>query len=567
MRDITLAETIYPKFTTRAFATGVPTTLAGTPVISAYENDSLTQITAGITLGVDHDSVTGLNMVTVVATGANGFESGKEYHLVITTGTVGGVSVVGEVVGEFTIDSSAALKAVDLLNDVAATDIVSAGAITTSSGAVSNVTTVATTTTNTDMRGTDSAATAAALTTAQNDLDVITGADGVNLLSATQASIDAIEVDTNSLNDTKIPDTISLAAINAEADTALTDIGLDHLISAAVVGADVTDNSIVAKLVSASATADWDDFVNTTDALQAIRDRGDAAWITGAGGSDRLLMVDTTIATLASQTSFTLTAGSADDDAYNNCTIVIEDVSTSTQKAVGMVIDYTGATKTVTLKEALAFTVSTTDKVYILAENSLKSTTANRQLDVTATGAAGIDWGNVENPTTAVDLSGTDIQLCDTVTTNSDMRGTDSAATSAALTTAQNDLDIITGADGVNLLSATQASIDAIEIDTSTTIPGIIDDLAIKKNTAFSNFEFLMVLSSDDVSPATGKTVTGQRSIDGGAFASVSGTIAEVSNGIYQFDALAADTNGDVITWRFSNADCNDTFITFKTVQ
>lgn len=37
------------------------------------------------------------------------------------------------------------------LNDVAATDIVSAGAITTSAGAVSNVTLVATTTTNTDM--------------------------------------------------------------------------------------------------------------------------------------------------------------------------------------------------------------------------------------------------------------------------------------------------------------------------------------------------------------------------------------------------------------------------------
>ena len=42
--------------------------------------------------------------------------------------------------------------------------------------------------------------------------------------------------------------------------------------------------------------------------------------------------------------------------------------------------------------------------------------TAGNTLDVTATGAAGIDWGNVENATTAVDLSGTDIQLCDTTT-------------------------------------------------------------------------------------------------------------------------------------------------------
>jgi len=42
------------------------------------------------------------------------------------------------------------------------------------------------------------------------------------------------------------------------------------------------------------------------------------------------------------------------------------------------------------------------------------------------------------------------------------MRGTDSAALATSLVTAQNDLDILTGADGVNLLSATQAKIDAI---------------------------------------------------------------------------------------------------------
>lgn len=55
------------------------------------------------------------------------------------------------------------------------------------------------------------------------------------------------------------------------------------------------------------------------------------------------------------------------------------------------------------------------------AAGPLQSTTAGRTLDVTATGAAGIDWGNVENQSTAVDLSGTDIQLCDTVTTNTDL--------------------------------------------------------------------------------------------------------------------------------------------------
>jgi hypothetical protein len=110
-------------------------------------------------------------------------------------------------------------------------------------------------------------------------------AGGLAISDAGGLDLDAILVDTNSLNDTKIPDTISLAAINAQVDTALTDIGLDHLVSTSVIGTDVADNSIFARLVSSAATADWDTYDNTTDSLQSLRDRGDAAWTTGGGGS------------------------------------------------------------------------------------------------------------------------------------------------------------------------------------------------------------------------------------------------------------------------------------------
>lgn len=50
------------------------------------------------------------------------------------------------------------------------------------------------------------------------------------------------------------------------------------------------------------------------------------------------------------------------------------------------------------------------------AAGPLQSTVSGRKLDVTATGAAGIDWGNVENETTTLDLSNTSINLCDTTT-------------------------------------------------------------------------------------------------------------------------------------------------------
>ena len=86
-----------------------------------------------------------------------------------------------------------------------------------------------------------------------------------------------------------------------------------------------------------------------------------------------------------------------------------------------------------------------------------------------------------------------------------------------------------------------------------------------KKNEALSDIEFLMVDGTDFATPETGLTVSGTRSIDGGAFAAVSGTIAEVGNGIYQFDAAAADMNGSIITFRFTATGAAATFITLRT--
>jgi hypothetical protein len=106
VRDITLGETIDFKFTTRDEA-GLPTVLTGSPAVSAYVGNGTTQITAGITLTASFDSVTGLNNVRVVASSGNGFANQTDVSLVITTGTVDSVSVVGEVVGEFTIGRSA----------------------------------------------------------------------------------------------------------------------------------------------------------------------------------------------------------------------------------------------------------------------------------------------------------------------------------------------------------------------------------------------------------------------------------------------------------------------------
>ena len=107
--DFSLGDTFDTKFCT-VTTTGAPTTLAGTPVVSAYVGNSLTQITAGITLTVDFDAVTGLHNVRVVASGANGYATASNYQLVITTGTVNSVSVVGYVIAQFSIEARSALR-------------------------------------------------------------------------------------------------------------------------------------------------------------------------------------------------------------------------------------------------------------------------------------------------------------------------------------------------------------------------------------------------------------------------------------------------------------------------
>jgi hypothetical protein len=91
------------KFTTAV--NGVPTTLSGTPAVSVYKANNITQSTAGITLTADFDSVTGLNNVLIDLSADVFYAVANDYMVVITTGTVGGKSVVGHVVGQFSIEN------------------------------------------------------------------------------------------------------------------------------------------------------------------------------------------------------------------------------------------------------------------------------------------------------------------------------------------------------------------------------------------------------------------------------------------------------------------------------
>lgn len=713
--DRTLESTFYLRFTTRAFATGIPGTLGGTPVISAYEDNSITQITAGITLGVDHDSVTGLNLLTIVATAANGFEAGKDYDLVITTGTVGSVSVVGEVVGHFSLGLDASFvrigaagagltninlpnQTMDITGDITGNLSGSVGSLTGHTPQTGN--TFAQLPTNFSSLSISGAGLVDILQTAADKV----WSSVTRLLTAGTNIILAKGVGLIGLND------LSAAQVNAEVDTALADYGANTV---------TPPTAIENRVEMDSSSTQFIAIVSTIDTLL-----------------EGLIMQVTTIATLASQTSFTLTNGSSDDNAYNEATIIIVNNTTSTQKAFGSFADYAGVSKTVTLAQDPAiFTMDVGDKVYIVPSDSfaildalLSGLTHNvpsslakivRQLqesggyeggfvwvdtvDGTGTGTVPFENGTITSKcitfANAIVVAGNaalnikqfsissdsiiileatlsnrvivghgwELQLASQniaglhvidaeisgICTGSDWEFHDSKVTilSADAGTLHNSYisgtmnfteagqyhihnchagdggiapkfnvgaavgDTIllihswhgksalqncgqVGNDEINLTGFGEMNIEAsciggvINVQGSWAITGaaafitaggvinyddntanIVDIKAktenlpegIKKNTALAAFPFDMVLASDGITPAPGLTVTAQRSIDGGSYTTMTGTITEISDGSYAIALLAVDNNGDTIKYRFTAATALASIYSFKT--
>lgn len=87
------------------------------------------------------------------------------------------------------------------------------------------------------------------------------------------------------------------------------------------------------------------------------------------------------------------------------------------------------------------------------------------------------------------------------------------------------------------------------------------------KNTSSQKVYFVMVLSSDHVSAATGITVTAQRSLDGAAFGSATGTVTEIGNGLYFLSTSAADINADDVVFRFTGTACDPVQIHIPTAS
>lgn len=267
----------------------------------------------------------------------------------------------------------------------------------------------------------------------------------INALTVIDGIVDNILVDT----DTTIPaqisalNNISTVDVKTQADQALVDINLDHLLSTSVAGTDVADNSVIAKMVSSDGiTADWDTFVNSTDSLQAIRDRGDSDWVTGGGGGGG-------DATAANQTTI-INALTVIDGIVDN---ILTDTDTTIPAQITGLNNISEAQVNAQVDTALADYGAPT----------------KTEMDTAFTEIKGATWSSLTDTLEAIRNQG------DTAWITADISG---VATASALSTVDTN-------------------VDAILVDTSTTIPAQITALNNISSADVSNAVKTLVVESE----------------------------------------------------------------------
>jgi hypothetical protein len=130
----------------------------------------------------------------------------------------------------------------------------------------------------------------------------------------------------------------------------------------------------------------------------------------------------------------------------------------------------------------------------------LAPTVAARTLDVTATGAAGIDWANVENPTTAVDLSGTNIDVDQVVASVSGAVG----SVTGAVGSVTGAVGSVTGNVGGNVVGDVQGNVDG----SVASVSGNIGGLAAGAITDVENAVWDATLASHVAAGSTGEALS-----------------------------------------------------------
>ena len=343
----------------------------------------------------------------------------------------------------------------------------------------------------TAMRGTDSAALAADYTGARaakiDNLDVAISTR--HAAGAAVASVTGnVDGSVGSLGVT------AKADVNAEVDIALSDVNLDHLIGTATGNPAVPAGTFLDQIMN-DGTAVYD---RVTDSLQAVRDRGDAAWTTGSGTGLSALASGTAQAGAA--TTITLASGAtATTDIYKGARIATTGGTGAGQSR--MITTYNGTTKVATIDPAWVTNPDATTAYEIQAADAQVQMWDHASADAADVAlSAASDLTTVKTDTAAILIDTADMQpklgapavdisadiaavKAQTVAIEADttglagaaMRGTDNAMLAASAPANFGSLSITAG----GLVDITQAAADKIWSSTTRTLSAFSTALAV----------------------------------------------------------------------------------------
>jgi hypothetical protein len=562
-----------------------------------YKANDVAQSTAGITLTTDFDGVTGLNNVLIDLSADAFYAIGNDYQAIITTGTVNSVSVVGEVVAEFSIQNryqpplsvgSAAIstqaESETLTTGTAVNDYTDTVTLNGIYHEISDAAGVFELYYQFDVGGNGVAVTVEMTGRLQGSNDDI-GVFAYNWAGASWDQIGAIQGANSTTDGTS---TFNLLARHTGTGANIGKVRVRGYKASGLTSATLyidqafVSYSVVTNSVGYANGAVWIDTVNGTAGTESfvngVADNpsdslADAATIAVALSLHKYEISTDSTLTLVSTLADGVFIGKGYALALGGqiCTgsHFIGGCVSGSATTTGNEIHFSecemeactlgashlhncGLTSTITLSEATTYTLQschseiagsaapTIDFGAAIGNTSLNMRRYSGGIEIQNMGTTGADTMSLEGTgalTINANSTGGDIAL----------RG-DFTITGAAAFIA---------AGGTITYDNNTANIAAILADTSS--------FGIVKNAAFSNFEFPMVLTSDHYTAAISKTVTGQMSIDGASFVAINGAISEVGSGVYQADLLASDTNGEVITYKFSAANADDTIITVTT--
>lgn len=261
----------------------IPTTPSVSPTFAVYKN-SFAEHVADITVTVDYDGRAGFHLVTVdTSANATFFTAGEDYDVIFTAGTVDGKDLTRVKLKSFSIENRNRKANATQLGGQA----VNAAAPVTFPASVASETTLGDRPTLAQIEGSTILAKEATVnavgnavvarpTLAQIEGSTVLAKEATVAARATQASVDGKPSLAQIEGSTILAKEATVATVRDRIG-AFAGTGVNTILGFL--------RALMRKDNGITTPSDIEgNFSHTTDSLEAIRDRGDAAWTTGAGG-------------------------------------------------------------------------------------------------------------------------------------------------------------------------------------------------------------------------------------------------------------------------------------------